>query len=251
MPHLSTVNRHKAIRGAAPGWHRHTAGLCVAAAGAALVGLLATPLAQADSDPAYGDLSTLYQDATSVANSYGSPEDEVFFSNLISVGNVLSASGLDLGDPFSSSATASDDLSTIEGEGAALTGQLTSVEADINDFDKTPGLAAVDSKELAVVGDALTFQQQINADVDSLPTITAQDETNPLLISELSALYTNQIDFGNLLTNNLADQLANGSVTGITDDNADILAYGLGTLVDTQSAADTLTVLADLSSLGL
>ena len=215
-----------------------------------MIGLLATPLAQADTDPAYGDLSNVYHDAITFDSSFDLSEEVQFFSALASLGNVLSASGLDLSDPFSSSATASDDLSAIEGEDAALTGQLTTLEADINDYDNTPGLAAVDSKELSVVGDALTFEQQINADVGNLPTITAQDETNPLLISELSALYNNQIDFGNNLTN-LVEELGIATPSGITSDNAALVASGLGTLIDTQSAADTLTVLADLSSIGL
>jgi hypothetical protein len=249
MPDLSTVSRQHAIRNAAPRWHRRTAGLCVAGAGAALIGLLATPLAQADSDPAYGDLSNVYDAATSFANSFY--DDGGFDSDLVSVGNILSASGLDVGNPFPTGATAADDVSAIEGEDAALTSQLTSVEADINAYDNTPGLAAVDSKELPVLTDALTFEQQINADVDNLPTITAQDETNPSLISELSALYNNQIDFSNNLTNLVVSQLDPGSPAGITSDNAALVASGLGALIDTQSAADTLTVLADLSSIGL
>jgi hypothetical protein len=243
------VNGHKVIRRAAPGWHRRTAGLCVAAAGAGVIGLLATPLAQADSDPAYGDLSNVYHDTITFDSSFDLSEEAQFFSDLTSVGNVLRASGLDVGNPFPAGATASDDLSAIEGEDAALTGQLTSVEADISNYDNTPGLAAVDSKELAVVTDALTFEQQINADVDNLPAITAQDTTNPLLISELSALYNSQIDFGNNLTN-LVEELAGASPAGITYDNAFLVASSLGTLIDTQSAADTLTVLADLSSIG-
>lgn len=251
MPHLRNVNRQQAVGRAAPGWHRRTAGLGVAGVGAAIIGLLAAPVAQADSNPAYGDLSTLYQDAIAFDRPYGLLEYGQFFSALASPGNVLAASGLDVGDPFSSSATASDDLTAIEGQGAALTGELTGLEATVNDYENTPGLEAVDGKELAVVGDALTFEQQITADIDDLPTITAQDETDPLLISVLSALYNNQTDLGNEFINNLGEQLASGSVTGITDDNADIFAYGLGTLVDTQSAADTLTVLADLSGLGL
>jgi hypothetical protein len=250
MPDLSTVTRRKAIRGTAPRWHRTTAGMCVVGAGVALIGLLATPRAQADSDPAYGDLSTLYQDAIAFDRSFDLSEELQFFSALGSLGDVLRASGVDLGDPFSSSATASDDLTAIEGEDAALTGQLTSLAADIHDYDNTPGLAAVDGKELSVVGDALTYEQQITADVDNLPTITAQDETNPLLISELSALYNNQIDFGNNLTN-LVGELEIATPAGITDDNAALVASDLGILVDTQSATDTLTALADLSSVGI
>lgn len=172
----------------------------------------------------------------------------MFFSALAGDGLSASGLGLSLGDPFSSSATASGDVSTIEGEGAALTSQLTGVEADINDTSAIT--AQVDSRELSFVTDTLAFQQQINGDVDSLPTVTAQDETNPLLIADLGALYSHEIDFGTLLTN-LGNHLANGSPTGITEDNAAILANGLGLLIDTQSTADTLTALADLSSLGL
>ena len=72
-----------------------------------MIGLLATPLAQADTDPAYGDLSNVYHDAITFDSSFDLSEEVQFFSALASLGNVLSASGLDLSDPFSSSATAS------------------------------------------------------------------------------------------------------------------------------------------------
>jgi hypothetical protein len=249
-------------------WQRRTTGLCVAGAGAALMGLVMTPLAHADVDGSslllaaatdlpdgaaatgYGDLSNLYVDVSVFENSFGSYEDEVFFSDLASVGNILRASGLDVGNPFPAGATASDDVSAIAAEDTTVSGELTSLEADINDDDTTPGLAAVDSKELAVVADAQTFEQQISADVGNLPTITAQDETNPVLISELSALYNNEINLSGNLTN-LGDELVPGSPAGITADNAGILSDALGILSDVQRTADTLTVLADLSSVGL
>ena len=71
-------------------------------------------------------------------------------------------------------------------------------------------MAATDSKELPLIAEALTFQDQINQSIAFLPTITAQDETNPLLVSDLSALYTNELNLDNIVVN-LGEQLANGS----------------------------------------
>jgi hypothetical protein len=96
----------------------------------------------------------------------------------------------------------------------------------------------------------LTFQDQINQSVAFLPTITAQDETNTLLIADVSALYTNELNLDNIVVN-LAQELAIGSPAGITADNASIIADALGIANDLQSTSETLTILADPTSLGL
>jgi hypothetical protein len=223
-------------------------GLCAAGAGAALFGLAATPVAHADADAAYGDLSTIYGDVIVAVNSYGPFEDLVFDSNLASLGNIISDSGIYVGDPFSSGATAATDVATILSEGTTLAGQLTNLEQTI--AGEPAGNATIDNPEYPITGDTLAFQDQINTDIANLPTITSQDETNPLVIADLSALYGNEINFSNELVN-LGEQLANASPSGISDVNANILSEGLGIAIDTQSTADTLTLLADLSSIGL
>ncbi len=225
-----------------------SAWLLIASSGAALTGLLAAPLSHADADPAYGDLSTIYADVTEFENSYGLFEDSVFYSDLASLGNIIDASGINIGDSFSSGATASDEVNSIAAEGSTLASQLTTLEQTI--AGEPAALAATDANELPVVTDTLAFQDQINTDIANLPTITTQDETNPLVIADLSALYGRELDFSNEL-GNLVDSLGIGSPAGITADNAAILAEGLGITLDTQSAGDALTLLADLSSLGL
>jgi hypothetical protein len=278
MTNLSAVTRHKVTRRAAPGWHRRVAGLCVAGAGAALIGLLATPLAHADADDsslllaaastdlpdgaaatAYHYVSNIYEAATSFENSVVSSsatatayDDALFFSDLTSVGNILSATGLDLGDPFPSGATASDDVSAIVGEDTTLTDQLTDLEQEVDSLeDGNTILALTANQEAGVVLSTLAFQEQINYDIDTLPTITAQDETNPALISDLSALYSNEVNLDGYLVNLGNFNLEDGSVAGITSDNAAILSEALGIANDAQSSAETLTILADLSSIGL
>lgn len=66
----------------------------------------------------------------------------------------------------------------------------------------------------------------------------------------MSALYTNELNLDNIVVN-LGEQLANGSPSGITDANASIIADGLGIANDLQGTSETLTFLADLTSLGL
>jgi hypothetical protein len=246
MTHLSVSTRQGVIRRSAPGWRSRTAGLCAAGAGAAFVGLLMASLAHADADPAYGDLSTIYDAVTTFENSYGSYEDALFYSDLTSPGNIISATGFDVGDPFSSGATASSDLSSIAAEDDTVIGQLTNLEQTI--AGESGVAATYADKELPVIEDTLAFQQQINSAIGDLPSITAQEETNPALISDLSALDINETNLdGNLI--NLGYELF--SPAGTTADNAAILSDGLGIAIDTQSTADTLTLLADLSSLGL
>jgi len=234
-----TPRPHTARR---PAWQRRTAGLCAAGAGVAFIGLLVSPRAHADADGAslYGDLSTIYGDVSAFENSYGLFQDTVFFSDLASPGDIVAASGFDLGDPFPAGATASEDLSAVAAEGDTLTSQLADLQAT----------AAADGNELAVINDALSLQQQINSAVGDLATITGQDETNPLLIADLSAIYSNEVNYDTFLVN-LGDALAIDSPAGITADNAYILSEGLGMVNDLQSSADTLTILADLASSGL
>jgi hypothetical protein len=110
-------------------------------------------------------------------------------------------------------------------------------------------VAATDSNELPLVAETLTFQDQINQSIAFLPTITAQDETNPLLIADLSALYTNEMNLDNVVVN-LGQELTIGSPAGITADNAAIIADALGITNDLQSTSETLTILADLTNLG-
>jgi hypothetical protein len=277
MTNLSAVNRQKVTRMTAPGWHRSMASLCAAGAGAALIGLLATPLAHADADEsslllaaasadlpddaaatAYHYVSNIYEAVTSFENSVVSSsatatayEDALFFSDLTSVGNILSASGLDLGDPFPSGATATDDVSALVGEGTTLTDQLTNLEQEVDSLqDGNTVLALTANQEAGVVLSILAFQEQINYDIDNLPTITAQDESNPAFISDLSALYSNEVNLDTYLVN-LGDNLEIASPAGITGDNAAILSEALGMANDAQGSAETLTILADLSSIGL
>jgi hypothetical protein len=246
MANLSVSTRPGVIRRSAPAWRRRTAGLCGAGAGAAFVGLLLAPLAQADGDPAYGDLSRIYDAVTTFENSYGSYEHALFHSDLTSLGNIISATGFDVGDPFSSGATASSDLSSIAAEDNTVTDQLTNLEQTI--ASESGPAATYADKELPVIEATLAFQQQINSAISDLPSITTQEETNPALISDLSALDINETNLdGNLI--NLGYELF--SPAGTTADNAAILSDGLGIVNDLQSTADTLTLLADLSSLGL
>jgi hypothetical protein len=246
MANLSVSTRPGVARRSAPAWPRRTAGLCAAGAGAAFVGLLMAALAHADADPAYGDLSTIYDAVTSFENSYGSYEDALLYSDLTSLGNIVSATGFDVGDPFSSGATASSDLSSVAAEGNTVTGQLANLEQTI--AGESGPAATYADKELPVIEAAVAFQQQINSVISDLPSITAQEETNPSLISDLSALDINETNLDGTLIN-LGYELF--SPAGTTADNAAILSDGLGIAIDTQSAAETLTLLADLSSIGL
>jgi hypothetical protein len=224
-----------------------SARLITAGAGAAFMAVLASPLAQADVGGAYSDISTIYGDAVTFAGAFAPVEPEVFYSDLAQPYNLFSASGIDLGqDPFPSDATATSDLGAIATEGTKLASDLNGLVY----VEFPPITAATDSKELPLIAEAFTFQDQINQSIAFLPTITAQDETNPLLIGDLSALYTNELNLDNIVVN-LGEQLANGSPTGITDANASIIADGLGIANDLQSTSETLTILADLTSLGL
>jgi hypothetical protein len=214
----------------------------VAGAGAAFMALLASPLAQADVD-LYTDISYIYGDALAYDNAYGPFEDVVLYSDLAQPYNILAASGLDIGGPFPSGADASQDVSTIEAEGNTLVTQLTELHA-------AAATDAADFSEYPVIGDASAFQEQLNTAIADVPTITAQDETNPLLIADLSALYGNELDLSTYLTN-LGDALAANDPAGITADNAAIIADSLGFATDVQGASETLTILADLTSVGL
>jgi len=225
--------------------------LTATGAGAAFLALLMAPMAHADADPGYADLSALYDSVATFENSFSLYEDSVFYSDLASLGNIISASGIDVGVPFPSGADASDDVNTILAQGNTIVNQLTEVQSEItNDYGNITVLAGTDDKELPVVEEALTFQQQIDADIANLPTITSADETNPLLIDYLSAISINETNLDNYVVN-LTEQLLNASPAGLSGDNAVILADGLGFLTDVQGASETLTLLADLSSLGL
>jgi hypothetical protein len=219
-----------------------SARLIAAGAGAAFMALLASPLAQADAD-LYTDISYIYGDALAYDNAYGPFEDAVLYSDLAQPYNIVAASGLDIGGPFPSGADASQDVSTIEAEGNTLVTQLTELHA-------AAATDAADFPEYPVIGDASAFQEQLNTAIADLPTITAQDETNPLLIADLSALYGNELDLSTYLSN-LGDALAGNDPAGITADNASIIADALGFATDVQGASETLTILADLTSLGL
>jgi hypothetical protein len=224
-----------------------SAWLITAGAGAAFMALLASPLAHADTGGAYADISTIYGDAITFANSFGSYEDSFFFGDLAQPYNLFSASGIDLGqDPFPSDATATSDLGAIATEGTKLASDLNG----LGYVELPPIVAATDSKELPLIAEALTFQDQINESVAFLPSIPAADEANPLLMADLSALYTNELTLDNTLVN-LGQELAIGSPAGITDANASIIADGLGIANDLQSTSETLTLLAELTSLGL
>jgi hypothetical protein len=222
--------------------------LIAAIAGAVFTGLLVAPLADADADSAYSDLAAIYGDVSTFENSWGAFEDGVFFSDLTQLYNVISATGIDLGDPFASGATVSNDVSTVLTEGNTLTTQLENLEQAVATAPTI--VATTDDEELPVIEETLAFQQQINTDIGELPAITAQDETNPLLIAYLSALDGNETNFDTYLIN-LGDELAIGSPAGITADNASILADGFGFVTDLQGAGETLTLLADLPNLGL
>jgi len=219
-----------------------SARLIAIGASAGFLALLASPLAHADED-AGAELSFAYGDALIYEQSWGLPEEFQFYSDLASPGNLLSASGVDLGDPFPSDASASADANIIGMEGNTLTSQLA-------DLRSVAGSDVADYKEFPVIGDALSFQEQINNSIADLPAITAQDETNPLLIAELSVVYGNEIDLDNNLVG-LGDALTSGSPAEITAENAAIVAEGLGILSGAQGASDTLTFLAELTSLGL
>lgn len=222
-----------------------TGRLLVSSAGAALMALLASPLAHADAaDTAYSDLTTVYADAAAFSNSFGGYEDLVFDADLVQ--NFLAASGIGLGEPALSGTTASQDLTTIVAEGTTITTDLDSLK----DFQPASVVAATDAKELPVISETSAFQEQINNAIADLPAITAQDETNPLLLAELSALHDHELALGTFVTN-LGEELANGSPAGITADNTGFLAEGLGIVNDMNGAADTLTLLADLSGIGL
>jgi len=222
--------------------------LTAAGAGAAFIGLLVAPPARADADPAYGDLSTLYGDVTVFENSYGLFEDSVFYSDLTSLGNIITASGINIGDSFSSAATASADLSSIAAQDNTLASQLAGIQQTIA---SEPAVSAtIGARELPVITKTLTFQDQLNTDIANLPTVTTEDETNPLVISDLSALYGREVNFSNELLN-LRDSLSADDPAGVTADNASILSEGFGTTLDAQSTADVLTLLADLTNLGL
>jgi hypothetical protein len=71
--------------------------LLAAGAGAAFIGLLASPLADADTGGAYADISSIFGDAITFDNAFGSNEDALFLSDLTSSANLFSASGIDLG----------------------------------------------------------------------------------------------------------------------------------------------------------
>jgi hypothetical protein len=221
--------------------------LLTASVGASFIALLASPLAHGDTGGAYADISSIFGDATTFANSFGLNEDALFFSDLTSSANLFSASGIDLGqDPFPSGATAATDVGAIATEGTKLADDINALQFP----DLPPIVATTDSGELPLVAEALTFQDQINQSIAFLPTITTQDETNPLLIADLSALYTNEVNLDNIVVN-LGQELVIGSPAGITADNASVIADALGIANDAQSASETLALLADLTSLGL
>jgi len=215
--------------------------LLTSGAGIAFLALLAVPLAQADAG-LYTDISSIYDDSLAYANGYAF-ERGFFYSDLAQPYNILAASGVDLGGPFPSGADASQDISTIEAEGHTLVAQL-------NDLHAVTATNAAYSSEYPVIGDASAFQDQLNTAIADLPAITAQNETNPWLIADLSAVYGNELDLSNTLTN-LGDSLAVNDVAGVTADNASIIADSLGFTTDVHNASDVLTLLADLTNLGL
>lgn len=217
------------------------AGLIAAGVGAAFAALLAGPLARADIN---GTLGVLDGDAYAFSNSFGPYEALLFDSDLSQ--NLVAAGINDLADHFPSGATASQDLSAVVTEGNTITGQLDALEG----FQPAGVAATTDSKELPVIGDMLALQEQINNAITNLPAITTQDEANPLLIADLSALYDNELNLSTYATN-LGYELAAGSPAGLTGDNTNFVADGLGIVTDLHATADTLTLLAELSSLGL
>jgi hypothetical protein len=174
--------------------------------------LLASPLAHADRGGAYADISTIYGDAVTFANSFGSFEDELFFSDLTSSANLFSASGIDFGgDPFPSGTTATSDVGAIAAEGSKLANELNVLEY----FNPTGVQVGSDSKELPLIAETLTFQDQINQSIAFLPSIPAQDETNPLLIADLSGLYNNELNLDTTLAN-LGEALTGASPAELT-----------------------------------
>jgi hypothetical protein len=221
--------------------------LLTSGAGAAFLALLASPFVHADTGGAYADISSIYGDALTFDNSFGSYEDALFYSDLDSSANLFSASGIDFGgDPFPSGANATSDVSSIATESTKLADELNTLQY----FDPTSVQSATDSKELPLIAETLIFQDQINQSIAFLPSISAQDETNPLLIADLSALYGNELNLDTTLVN-LGDALTDASPAQLTADNAAIVADALGIANDVQSASETLTLLAELSSLGL
>jgi hypothetical protein len=226
--------------------------LTAVGAGATFLALALAPLAHGDADPGYAGLGAIVDAVSAFENAFGSNEDALFVNDLLYPPNLLSASGIDFGgDPFPSGATGSDDVATIASTGTTITGQLTNISSEITGtFDHSAVLAGTDNDELPVVNAVLEFQQQINADVASLPAITAQDASNPLLLADLSALDLNEANLSASLVNT-AYELSIASPAALTDDNAYILADSMGILTDVQSTSDTLTFLTELSSLGL
>jgi hypothetical protein len=224
-----------------------SARLITAGAGATFLALLASPLGHADTGGADADISTIYADAVTFANSFGSFEDALFFSDLTSSANLFSASGIDFGgDPFPSGATGTSDVGAIAAEGSKLANELNVLEY----FNPTGVQVGTDSKELPLIAETLTFQDQINQSVAFLPSIPAQDETNPLVIADLSGLYNNELNLDTTLTN-LGEALTGASPAELTADNATIIADALGIANDAQGASETLTLLAELTSFGL
>jgi hypothetical protein len=213
-----------------------------AGAGGAFMALLASPIAQADAG-AYTDISYIYGDALVYDNSYGLAEDTQFYSDLASSGNILTALGIPEGVATPPGADVPADLNALAAEGNTLTNQLTELHS-------VAATDAADFKEFPVIGDTLAFQEQINNSIADLPAITGQDATNPLLVADLSGLYGDEVNLSNELIN-LGDALAIGSPAEITSDNAAIIADALGMAGYAHGASDTLTLLTELSSLGL
>jgi hypothetical protein len=226
-------------------------------AGAAFMGLLLTPLAHADDggtelaeswletqftlenlyipyDPdvipfglpgagaetAYGALSNLGQDGvTEFADLYGE-EIQSFsdiFGDITSVGNLIEGGINDVGSlaHIAGAADASTILSAIEAQNAELTDQIASV----NDLPRATAI-----HENMVTGDLVGFQGAINNAVDDLPTITSQDETNPALIFDLSAVLSSEDNMSPFLTN-LSTEVEHESSQGIVSANAYIYDF--------------------------
>ncbi|UMB67628.1 hypothetical protein [Mycobacterium paraterrae] len=206
--------------------------------------MLASPLAHADADAAYGDLANLYVDASTFSNSFGAYEDLLFDSDLTQ--NLFAASVSNLFAQSPSAATASDEVNAALTEGHTVATELDALET----YQPASVVAATDGKDIPAIGDAAMLQEQINAAIADLPAVTAQDETNPLLVAELSALAGTELNLTDY-AGNLGEQLANGSPAGLTAENTLFIAEGLAVLSNVQSTSETLTLLADLSSLGL
>ncbi|KAA8959865.1 hypothetical protein [Mycobacterium sp.] len=224
------------------GWAR-LSGLCAGVAGAAFMGLSAGAHADADGPTlALADLWSAYDAMAAYENSYGLFADALFFSHLPEI-PFAPLSAL-LADP-ALGATVSDELSMLAAEGTTITGQLAGLEPKIED---SSAIAAIDGKELPVIVDMLDFQQQINNSVESFPAISAQMETDPLLVYELNALYVAETDLDTWALN-LGYSL--GSPAGTTADNVQMLFNGLAMAYDLHSAVDISAILADLASVGL